>query len=387
MPRSSLAIVVGCHEMDEVHYLDPVGFTDLGRHLHADAAGVDIGLEEFLATLQALIREPSVVGTEDSFFRVIRRELEEVGVDFHCYQGILVARGDEPDGLVLSAHIDRHGLLCTGPNEFQYAAFIAGNQGEQTGDSVSEQMIDSIADRFRGQRVQAHLPYTGTYLGQGVITRSFVCPYRRNLIFELDGLAFLQPGTPISFLDRLRIDGERLSAQLDNVLSVAILIHLFRRGFQGTALFTAQEEAGRSWRYALSWFLSHQLQTDRLLVLDTSPYPTREAAEAQDVVLRRRDSNGAFAPGITDELVEHCERLGIGYTFKDAYIESLNATRPKPMSLGRTELGRLVAATDGRINGTTLQIPTTGYHTTSETTSLASVTATLRLLSSLSAVS
>jgi len=30
-------------------------------------------------------------------------------------------------------------LLCTGPNEFQYAAFIAGNRGELTGDSVSEQ--------------------------------------------------------------------------------------------------------------------------------------------------------------------------------------------------------------------------------------------------------
>ena len=327
-----------------------------------------------------LIREPSVVGMEDSFFRVIRRELEEVDLDLTYYQGVLVARGEEPDSLILSAHMDRHGLLCTGPNEFQYAAFIAGNQSDQTGDSVSEQMLFSIADRFNGQRVQAHLPYMGTYQGQGTITKSRVCPYRRNLIFELDGLDFLQPGTPISFLDRLRIHDGRISAQLDNVLSVAILIHLFRHGFQGTALFTAQEEAGRSWRYALAWMQSQQLLTQRLVVLDTSPYPTREAAEAQDLVLRRKDANGDFAKPLTDELAWRCQDLGIRYGFKDAYVEEMNKSRAKPQSLGRTELGRLVAATDGKINGTTLQIPTTGYHTTSETTSLQSVTAALRLL-------
>jgi hypothetical protein len=292
----------------------------------------------------------------------------------------LVAQGNIPDRLILSAHIDRHGLLCTGPNEFQYAAFIAGNQSEQTGESVSEQMMGSIADRFLGQRVQAHLPYTGTYQGQGCITGSYICPQRRNLIFELSGLEYLQPGTPVSFLDRLRISENHISAQLDNVLSVALVIHLYRLGFQGTALFTAQEEAGRSWRYALAWFQRQQLWTERLMVLDTSPYPTREAAEEQDVVLRRKDANGGFAAALTQELTERCDACTIRYSFKDAYVEQLNATRTKPLSLGRTELGRLVAATAGRLNGTTLQIPTTGYHTTSETTSIRSVVCVLRLL-------
>ena len=342
----------------------------------------ELDLDGFLTILQMLIREPSVVGTECSFFRVIRRELEEVGVTVNYYQGVLVAQGNCPTQLLLSAHIDRHGLLCTGPKEFQYAAFIAGNRGEMTGESVSEQMMGSIADRFCGQRVQAHLPYTGTYQGQGTICRSYVCPHRRNLIFELNGLDFLQPGTPISFLDRLRIQDGYLSAQLDNVISVAILIHLFRQGFQGTALFTAEEEAGRSWRYALAWFQTQQLSTQRLIVLDTSPYPTRATADAQDVVLRRKDANGSFAPEITSEIAMKCEDFGIRYSFKDSIVESLNASRTKPLSLGRTELGRLVAATNGKINGTTLQIPTTGYHTTNETTSLQSVIATLRLLNS-----
>ena len=39
---------------------------------------------------------------------------------------------------MFSAHIDRHGLICTGPNEFQYAAFVAGSRSDLLGNSVSE---------------------------------------------------------------------------------------------------------------------------------------------------------------------------------------------------------------------------------------------------------
>ncbi|MCW1913535.1 hypothetical protein OJ996_08115 [Luteolibacter sp. GHJ8] len=339
-------------------------------------------LDDFLDLLRNLVREPSVTGAEDSFFRVLTRELQELGVKLTYYQGLLVAQGRDPDSLILSAHADRHGLVCTGPNEFQYSAFLAANRSEQTGDSVSEQMLGLIQNRFAGQRVQAHMPYSGTYLGQGVITRSYVCPYRNNLIFEIDGLGFLQPGTPVSFLDRLTRQNGCISAQLDNVVSVALLVFLFRRGFRGTALFTAQEEAGRSWRYAHAWFLREQIRTQRLIVLDTSPYPTRESAEAQHLVLRRKDASASFAPGITAEIGERCAALGITCTYKDAYVDALNETRVRKLSLGRTELGRLIAASNGEVSGTTVQIPTTGYHTASETASLDSVRAALLLLSS-----
>jgi putative aminopeptidase FrvX len=348
----------------------------------AAAHGLSVDLASFLDILRHLIREPAVVGTEDSFFRVVRRELEEIEVDVRHYNGVLVARGNDPDSLFLSAHVDRHGLVCTGPNEFQYAAFTATNQGELTGDSVSEQMIETIKDRFHGQRVQAHLPYVGSYLGQGTITKSFVCPNRRNLIFEVVGLADLQPGTPVSFLDRLTVEGGYISAQLDNVVSVAVLIYLFRKGFQGTALFTAEEEAGRSWRYALEWFQRERKTTQRLMVLDTSPYPNTDAAGAQDVVLRRKDAGGEFSTFMTEELAGRCRELQVSYTYKDEYVERVNLTRTKPLSLGRTELGRLIAATNGQITGTTLQIPTTGYHTANETASLTSIASVLRLLES-----
>lgn len=338
-----------------------------------------------LNLLRILVREPSVVGVEDAFFRVLRRELEEFPITVKRYHGLLVAQGDRPDSIYLSAHVDRNGLLCTGPNEFQYAAFIAGNRGELDGDSISEQFMELIAERFHGQRVQAHTPYTGSYLGQGIIDHAYVCERRRNLIFQVDGLDFLQPGTPVSFLDRLVVHDKSFAAQLDNVVMVTALIQLFRLGFQGTALFSAGEEAGRSWRWIAEWFQRQNLTTNRLLVLDTSPYP-EDAVDAQQVVLRNRDATYSFDKNFTDEIRDLAKRLGIKYSYKDEYIETLNQTRERPMSFGRTELGRLMNACPDEISGTTLQLPTSSYHTARETASIESYASFLQLLRELCGV-
>ena len=84
----------------------------------------------FIDILATLLREPSVVGAEHAFFRVLQRELEERGAKVTWYEGLLVAQGSRPESLMLSAHIDRHGLVCTGPDEFQYAAFVAGGRSD-----------------------------------------------------------------------------------------------------------------------------------------------------------------------------------------------------------------------------------------------------------------
>lgn len=336
----------------------------------------------FLPLLRSLVREPSVVGVEEPFFQIIRRELEELSISTTQYMGLLVAEGTDPTRTYLSAHVDRHGLLCTGPNEFQYAAFIAGNRGELNGDSVSEQLMDLIAGRFQGARVQAHTAHAGTYLGQGVISGAAICPRRRNLFFNVEGLDFIPIGTPVSFIDRLVIGDGTISAQLDNVLTVAVIIELYRRGFQGTAFFTACEEAGKSWRYLAEWFQRKDVQTDRLLVLDTSPFPDADELGKQDVVLRRRDANAQFSRSLTDEIAAICDHLSIQYRFKDEYIADLNADREKPLSLGRTELGRLINAVPEYVSGTTLQVPTIGYHTQLETANLSSIEKMLALIES-----
>ncbi|MDH5302082.1 MAG: peptidase M42 [Gammaproteobacteria bacterium] len=338
----------------------------------------------FIDLLKELIRHPCVVGAEHSFFRVLQRALEERGARVTWYEGLLVAQGNDPHSAMFSAHIDRHGLICTGPNEFQYAAFVAGSRSDLLGNSVSEELMNKVADRFSGVPVMAYEPWSGAYRGAGEIRRAYICEFRNNLIFELKALEHLVAGTPVAFSDRLRVNNGRLLGQLDNVLTAACLVHLFSLGFQGTAFFTAQEEAGKSWRYLLEWFRRFGGSTNQLIVVDTSPYPDIDTADKQQVVLRRRDANAEFNLQTTEKLQRLCEEIGVRYSFKDEYIAAKNAEavrqKQAAQSLGSTEMGRITVASKGLVHGTTLQVPTTGYHTMDEAASIDSVQAFLQVL-------
>jgi putative aminopeptidase FrvX len=340
--------------------------------------------DDFIDLLKLLIRAPSVVGAEHSFFRVLQRELEERGAKVTWYEGLLVAQGSDPFSTMFSAHIDRHGLVCTGPNEFQYAAFVSANRTDLLNNSVSEELMSKVTGRFNHEEVYAYDPRSGIYRGKGVITKSYVCEYRNNLIFEIDGLEGVVAGTPIAFKDQLHLVNNRLEGQLDNVISAAALVHLFDHGFKGTAFFTAQEEAGKSWRYLLEWFRRFGGSTNRLFVVDTSPFPNIEAANKQLLVLREKDANATFNPDSTKLLEALCEKSNISYLYKNRYVEEENAKRAEqglpPSSLGSTELGRIIAASNGLVDGTTIQMPTIGYHTMHESASVESVDAFIDML-------
>lgn len=346
-----------------------------------------IGMERFLDILKQLIRTPSVVGAEHPFFLVLKRELEEIGIETAMYEGMLVAEGNDPDSGMMSAHIDRHGLVCTGPNEFQYAAYTAHNRGDLTGDSVAEKTYKDIIERFVNQRVQAYDPWSGAYLGIGEIDNAYLCERRANMLFNVKGLEHLYAGTPVAFVDTLKYEEGHLSAQLDNVLSAAMILFLYERGYQGRAFFTASEEVGKSWRFLLEWFRGRDVSTDELLVLDTSPYPNREMADEQHIVLRNKDANASFSSPLLSKITGICNALSIKYGYKDEFIEKMNqeflAQNKPTYSLGSTEMGRLVKASEGNIQGTTFQLPTTGYHTTSETVSFVAVMDAIRVLEAL----
>lgn len=169
-----------------------------------------------------------------------------------------------------------------------------------------------------------------------------------------------------------------------------MLVYLFELGFQGTAFFTAQEEAGRSWRYLLEWFRRFGGSTNQLVVVDTSPFPDTTAARAQTLVLRHQDANAKFSESMTSQLAATCDLLGVSYQYKDEYIinqnQQLSQQGLAPKSLGSTEMGRIIAASGGLVDGTTLQIPTTGYHTMNESASLFACEAFLAVLCRLGGV-
>ena len=344
---------------------------------------IGYNMDNFYDILKQLIRIPSVVGAEHSFFMFLKRELEEIGIKTEYFDGVLVATGNDPESGYISAHADRHGLICTGHNEFQYAAFVAKNRSDLDGILNSDELLDNLTDRFVNEKVQAYQPWSGSYLGLGVIKDAFLSQKRNNIIFKIDEFEHLVPGTPIAFMDKLEMHDDHISAQIDNVLSVAVIIYLYHLGYQGTAFFTASEEAGRSWRFLLEWFRRFDLSTDELLVLDTSPYSTLEDMAQLDVVLRQRDANGYFRSPLKNKIKKIVLNQKIRYHYKDAYLKNIMKQNNTKGSLGTTELGRIIKASKGEIQGTTLQFPTIGYHTVDEMTSKKSVESIITILSKL----
>lgn len=340
-------------------------------------------MEKFYDILKQLIRIPSVVGAEHPFFMAVKRELDELGLDVEYYDGVLVVKGNNPTSGYISAHADRHGLICTGHNEFQYAAFIAKNQADLQGNSNSEELLKNFTNRFVNKKVQAYEPWSGSYLGLGTIEEAFLCERRNNIIFKVSEFEHLFPGTPIGFVDQLEIKDDLVSAQLDNVISVAIIIYMYHLGYQGTAFFTASEEAGKSWRFLLEYFRRFEISTKELLVLDTSPYKNVEDITHLDVVLRNRDENGVFRSPLKNIIKNICIKNKINYHFKDAYLKNIMQQNGVKGSLGMTELGRIIDATKGSIQGTTLQLPTIGYHTVQETTTTKSISSVITILEKL----
>jgi len=341
-------------------------------------------MEIFYDILKQLIRIPSVVGAEHPFFMAVKRELEELSIDVEYYDGVLVAKGDNPTSGYLSAHADRHGLICTGTNEFQYAAFIAKNQADLKGNSNSEKLLKNFEMRFLDEQVQAYEPWSGSYLGIGTIKDAYLCERRNNIIFKVDGFEHLFPGTPIAFMDKLEVNEEgKVWAQLDNVISVAVILYMYHLGYKGTAFFTASEEAGRSWRFLLEYFRRFDISTNELLVLDTSPYSDIEDIKHLDIVLRNRDENGYFRSPLKSKIKKIAIENNITYHYKDEYIKNIMLQNNTKGSLGVTELGRIISATKGKIQGTTLQIPTIGYHTSKETTNTKSIDSIIQVLQKL----
>lgn len=340
--------------------------------------------DRMLEKTREYLDRPAVVGFEGPFLDYLARDFEALGCEVEREDKLVAVSRGPTRGEIFSCHIDRHGLVSTGQGEFQYAAYVARLRDAGEAASPTIRMLRTISDRFLGEPVFAYDLERGDVLARGTISNSYFCNHRVNLVFAVSGLEGFPPGTPVGFARPCQRERDRFSGQLDNGISAALLYVLFEAGFGGRALFTAEEEIGRSWQIALDHLMRKGLSTGELLVMDTSPFPDQEAIDRGTVVLRNRDANGEFNPRLVARLRSLCEASKIPYLMKDEWVEESNAKRQaegkKPAGLGSTELGRLVAGSGGAVNGATVQLPTFGYHGNRETTSRRAVSHLLSLL-------
>lgn len=326
---------------------------------------------------------PSVVNCEKPFVDYLENDFRHLGCEISRYGRLLgVSKGEGE--YVLSAHIDRHGLIAEGGGLFEYAA---GARKEKNYETWQQQLPEfkKIAERFAGESVYAYDADTGKILGEGTVGDIHLCDIRQNMTVSIAGMDDIPARTPVAYTHKTHQNEDDLfSGQIDNVVSAALIHTLYTYGYGGHALFTPEEESGNSWRY-LDRFLTHfNLQEKKLLVLDTSPFQDESHIGSGGVVLRMRDENSAFNPDLTQKVINTCTELSVSYVLKDQYILEENKRRVEQgeeiLTLGRTELGRLYAETGQPFIATTMQFPTFNYHKNNETTSHASLENVARVI-------
>lgn len=324
------------------------------------------------------LKIPSVVGHERPFLDHLYKEYKGLGYKAVREDNIVAVSGDDPSSHYISAHIDRHGILSIGGGDYRYAAHAIKNY-KYDEETASEKLshLEGVCDQFKKEPVYAYGRWSGDVIAKGHVELCHYCTKRSNLIFKIDGMEEMPEGIPVSYMPECLEKDGYIEGQLDNVLSVGLIYGLFKAGFQGTAIFTAEEEIGKSWKHLSGFLNSRNIETDSLIILDTSPYDTSAYADEGKIALRNRDSFGAFNPDVVNALKSACDTHGLAYDIKD---ETLIAEGRKEDQIGRTELGRLVHEHKERWNGATVQTPTFHYHTNHESTTRLAIGNVLQLL-------
>ncbi|MFW6046831.1 MAG: hypothetical protein ACOCP4_03465 [Candidatus Woesearchaeota archaeon] len=330
-----------------------------------------MSLQSIISKTSEYLNVPAVVRFEHPFMDYLADDFNTSGYDIEQQDRLLVVRkkGIRSPNIV-TAHIDRHGLVVNDQGKPEYAAF---NAKKHYGDEnkSSEEIFKKSGQRFIDELVYAY-DENGRKIEEGKV-KGFSYDFdAKDLVFDIDGFGRLPAGTAISYVSSLVRESGNISSQIDNVVSAAVAYQLVQDGFDGTLIFTTEEEIGRSWQHIANYLQSQDATSRELITLDTTPYDDARAISEGLIVFRNRDEIGKFNPDLVGKLRTACDARGIRYEMKDEVIEAQNTQLPegtKPKKLGKTELGRVIQYTNGRFNGATVQLPTTEYHSNHETTS------------------
>jgi len=328
-------------------------------------------LQSIISKTREYLNIPAVVRFEHHFIDYLADDFNIHGYEIEKQDRLLVVhKKGSKSSKILTAHIDRHGIVINEKGQPEYAAF---NAKKYYGDKnkSSEAIFKKSGQRFIDEMVYAY-DENGRKIEEGRV-KGFSYDFNaKDLVFNIDGFGKLPAGTPVAYISPLIKKKGRISSQIDNAISIAVTYNLVQDGFDGTLLFATEEEIGRSWQYIVNYLQSKKISSKEIITLDTTPYDNTRAISEGLIVLRNKDENGEFNQDLVQRLRTVCDSQGIKYEVKDEVIEAKNAQLPsgtEPKKLGKTELGRIIKNTSGKLNGTTIQLPTTNYHTNHETTS------------------
>lgn len=363
-------------------------------------------IQEIISKTEEYLEIPSVIKHEELFILHLKKDLEKIGLKTQNHNNsFLTAKTEIESEYIFSAHIDRHGFFKNKNNAIAYAAFeyLKANKLSLPHEvrSIGENAIlpkikndDILIKEFRDfilisdkehKNVKFSKPFALDFFekiglrytkdlirGYDIKTNSFskwsqIKSY--NTSVDSKTVSFNLLDSDFKELNKFNVFQlnskcftyqNYFSGQIDNIISTAtIFVLLKHKLISGTFIFTTLEEVGESYKQIVEFFNKNtkELSHKKLLILDTSPYDSFENKKEGFLTLRHGDENGGFDSQLVEKIQNKLEKSNIPYDFK-------------PSFMGKTELGRVSTETKGKINGTTIQLPTLNYHTSHETCEL-----------------
>ncbi|MFW6285537.1 MAG: hypothetical protein ACOC16_00025 [Nanoarchaeota archaeon] len=339
---------------------------------------------------------PSSINYEKPFLNYLAKKANKLGYNISKKDDYLIIKpiiNNNNSKHLFSIHIDRHAMIKNENEKIEYLAFYLKRKhnfnfkrdnmqdGEKNivkqlktdkyitnlGDkyfnieknNIKTRFIredgpdfyELIANRHVGNTIYSY-DNSGKKIKEHIILR---CDsnYKTNLI-TFDILNKIKKEEKIfSIKNKITKKKDYFFGQIDNVISVAVIFYLLETtNFQDEIIFTTKEEISQSYKCVLDYCKNST--NKKLIILDTSPFEKLEEYPKGFLVLRKGDEMGRFDIKLTNEILNYFIKNNIPYIFK-------------PSNIGKTELGKIIYKTQGKINGTTIQIPTKNYHTTYET--------------------
>jgi hypothetical protein len=322
--------------------------------------------------------------------KYLKKKAEEQGYTTDITRRYLAVFPKKKSKVILSSHIDRHGFIKNEEGNIEYLAFylrkklgipfkfekIEDKEKELITKNSDFLLTDSFllwkhndtkikflrdgrtwffektAERHSRENIYSYNPITGETINHYTLIRSDTNVLKKEVLFT--------PNKPLKDEDSIFAinaplfqSNNLISGQIDNVISAAVLFTLLEeQELTSTLLFTTQEEIGNSYQSIVEFYKKHS--GEKLYIIDTSPYENLEKGEKGFLTLREGDERGGFSREMGKEIKNILKEMKIPYDIK-------------PSCIGNTELGAVVEHTNGKLNGTTLQLPTTNYHTSFET--------------------
>ncbi|MCA9460309.1 MAG: hypothetical protein KC550_07220, partial [Nanoarchaeota archaeon] len=253
--------------------------------------------------------------------------------------------------------------------EIEYQAYKRKKEEKLKFNKDTKEFFENCALRHTKENISSYNPKTGKVINKYKSTRNNLDWEKKLVTFTLNKESKINENI-FMLNSQITIKNNLFFAQIDNVISAAIMYYILKTtNFQDEIIFTTQEEIGLSYKCVLEYLNSNKKNKNinsssntnpKIITLDTTPYENFNNKEKGFIVLRKGDENGNF----NLELVKELENI----TNKNKI-----PTYYKPSNTGMTELGRISSTSKGKYNGATIQIPTTNYHTTYETSTIESL--------------